>query len=149
MVTNNQAWEEQTRRFLAEKQSQKATIEKQLNDLQQQHQAISKEVEAYGIILQDYLKRSGRPDIDVDWNTLLTNARTHKERIKVIAEHYGVVRPVQLTDILYPKFISSKSRTNAYQIVQMNLADMVDASIMEKSNGEYRLIGGQHRLAVD
>lgn len=149
MVTNNHSWEEQTVRLLTEAQSEMATIERELIDLQERYKAIRKEVEAYEIALQSFRRRSGQP-VDVDWNTLLANAQTHKERIVTIVNHYGAVRPNKLTDVLFPRFIKSKSRSNAYQIVQMNLADLVDAGIMEKTeHGEYRLISSQQNLPMD
>jgi hypothetical protein len=146
MVINNASFEEQLRRLLSEAQSELKTLEGEAGILRDQITIVAKEVSAYEVTLQGFLRRSGKQPV-VDWDTLLANAKTHKDRIKVITEHHGVVRPNQLTDILYPRFIKSKKRANAYQIVQMNLTNMVDANIMEKSGpGVYRLIGSQQKL---
>ena len=143
---NNHLFEEQLRRLLSEAQSELKTLEGELDILHDQITIVAKEVSAYETTLQGFLRRSGKQPA-VDWDTVLANAKTHKDRIKVITEHRGVIRPNQLTDILYPGFIKSKKRANAYQIVQMNLANMVDADIMEKtSSGRYRLIGSQQKL---
>ena len=150
MVTNNYSWEEQTRRVLADTQAEIVAIGNQLSELQQKYQTLKTEADAYETALHGFLRRSGRHPVDLDWNVILTNAKTHKERIRLIAEHFGTVRPIQLTDILYPIFIKSKKRGNAYQIVQTNLADMVDAGIMEKSvSGDYKFIGFQQKLPVN
>lgn len=152
MVINNHSYEEQTRRLLSEARSELVTIEAQIKELQEKVVILAREVDAYETALQGFLRRSGkRVSVDIDWKQLLTSAMTHKDRIRLIAEHSdGIVKASQATDILYTKgFINSKKRANAYQIVQTNLAKLVDDRILEKvqsRKGEYRLIGTQQPL---
>ena len=149
MVIDNHSFEEQIRRLLSEAQSELRTIDGEIDILRDKREVVSKEVSACETVLQGFLRRSGKQPL-VDWDTLLANAKTHKDRIRIITEYYGVVRPNQLTDVLYPRFIKSKKRGNAYQIVIMNLAKMIDDGIIEKSDsGDYRLIGSQQKLPVN
>jgi len=152
MVINNHSYEEQTRRLLSEAKSELITVMAQIKELQEKAVILAREVDAYETALQGFLRRSGkRVGADIDWKQLLTSAVTHKDRIKLIAEHSGgIIKASQATDILYTKgFINSKKRANAYQIVQTNLAKLVDDRILEKvesRKGMYRLIGAQQPL---
>ena len=152
MVINNHSYEEQTRRLLSEAKSELVTMEAQIKELQGKAVILAREVDAYQTALQGFLRRSGKQvSADVDWRQLLAGATTHKDRIKLIAEHSGgIIKASQATDILYSKgFINSKKRANAYQIVQTNLAKLVDERILERvesRKGEYSLIGAQQSL---
>ena len=150
MVISSQSYEDQTRRLLAEAQSELSVINRQIHELESNYQILKKEVDAYETALQGFLRRSGKQqNIGKDWKALLPKAAIHKDEIRIIAENSGgIVKASQATDILYTNgFIKSKKRANAYQIVQANLERLVEEQILEKVNpGEYRLISGQPTL---
>jgi hypothetical protein len=144
MVMNNHSYEDQTRRLLAETQSELRTIEAEIQALQEKAVTLAREVNAYEITLQGYLRRIGKQQIaGIDWVKLLSEAKTHKERLQLIAKHNdGTIRVSQATDILYTKkFTQTKKRATAYTMIQVMLADMADNGIFEKTGpGQYRLV---------
>jgi hypothetical protein len=150
MVINNNSYEEQTRRLLGEAQSELRNLEEQIAELHEKREAVAGEVNAYETALHGYLKRTGRQiGVGVDWKKLLSPVETHKDRIKLIAAHYGgKVKVTQATDILFGNgFINTKKRANAYVIVQSTLADLTKKGIFKKFGpGEYGLIGAQQSL---
>ncbi len=151
MVLNNYSYEEQTRRLLSEAQSELSALDEEIAKLQGKRVIVAREVGAYETALQGYLRRIRKQEVaEVDWSKLLGTVGTHKERVKLIAEHNGgKVRVSQATDILYSKgFIRAKKRATAYSMVQVMLVDMAEDGIFEKIGpGEYRLVGAQQRLA--
>jgi hypothetical protein len=150
MVQSNDSYEEQTRRLLAETKSELTAIGNQMAELKQKWEALKKEAEAYEMVLQGYLRRTGREvDTATDWVQSLGGLSSHKERLIAIAKHEGGrVRVSHASDLLYTNgFIKSKKRANAYRIVQNILSSMADEGIFEKVNpGEYKLIGAQQSL---
>jgi hypothetical protein len=149
MVTNNY-YEEQTRKLLSEAQSELRNLDGQIAILQEKRAVVAGLVTAYETVLHGHLKRTGREvDTEVDWKKLLRHVESHKERIKLVAEHYGGrVKVTQVTDILFGNgFINTKKRANAYVIVQSTLADLTKKGIFQKFGaGEYGLIGAQQSL---
>ena len=150
MFVNNHSYEEQTRRLLAEAQSELKAEEGEMDMLRDRITILVKEVQAYETALQGYLRRKGK-DIttETDWNELLKDLESHKERIKAIARHKGgTIKVSEVTDILYTKgFIHAQKRATAYAMVQSYLADMREAGDFQKiAPGEYELIGAQQSL---
>ena len=150
---NNHSYEEQTRRLLAETQSELTTIGSQLAELQQRWDTLKKEAEAYEAALQGFLIRIGKQaSVEFDWSKFLSEAKTHKERLQLIAKHNdGKIRVNQATDILYTKkFTRTKKRATAYTMIQGMLTTMAEEGIFEKvGSGEYRLIGSQQSMPVN
>ncbi|MBM3156551.1 MAG: hypothetical protein FJ004_04615 [Chloroflexi bacterium] len=150
MVMSNHSYEEQTRRLLSDIKSELQLVDEEISKLIQKQTMLAKEVEAYQVALESYLRRSGKQvGTEFDWTKVLASAETHKERIKLIAEKQGGrIKVSQATDILYSKgFIKSKKRSTAYVMVQGMLAEMADSGIFEKvGQGEYKLIGAQQIL---
>ena len=150
MAMNNHSWEEQTRRLLAEAQSELQAEEGEMDLLRDRIAILVKEIQAYETALQGYLRRKGKDiAIEPDWVDLLKSQETHKERLKAIAEYKGGrIRVSEATDILYTKgFIHAKKRSTAYAMMQSYLADMAEAGDFQKvAPGEYELIGAQRSL---
>ncbi len=150
MVINNHSYEEQTRRLLAETQSELTAIGNQMAELQQRWNTLKKENEAYEVALQGYLRRIGKQaSVEFDWSQLLSEAKTHKDRLQLIAKHNdGKIRVNQATDILYTeKFTQTKKRATAYTMIQGMLTTMAEEGIFEKvGSGEYRLVDTQQSL---
>jgi len=143
MVLNNHSYEEQTRRRLAEAQSELGALDVEIRKLEDGRTELKAEVEAYETILRAYRKRTGKEEVGLDWDKLLAD-KTHRERLIVIAQRTGgTVKTTYATDLLYTKgFMKSKRRSNAYSIVQHLLADMTAEGKFERvSGGEYRLRG--------
>lgn len=144
MVTINHSYEDQTRRLLAESQSELNAIETEIKELEKKRATLEQEVQAYEVALQGYLRRTGKQAIsEPNWAKLL-KGKVHREKLITIAKHNGgIIRVSQATDLLYyKKFIKSHKRANAYSIVQALLSDMADEGLFEKVEpGEYRLIG--------
>lgn len=151
MTLNNYSYEEQTRRLLSDAKSEQSVVQSEINKLQEKAVILAREVNAYETTLQGYLRRVGKQEIaEFDWEKLLNAAKTHKERLRVIAEHSGgIIRQSQATDILYGMgIIKAKKRSTAYAMVQGMLADMAEEGRFEKiAPGEYRLIGAQPKFA--
>ena len=150
MSASNHSFEEQTRRLLAEAQSELKAEEGEMDLLRGRITMLVKEVQAYETTLQGYLRRKGK-DITTkpDWNELLKGLESHKERIKAIARHKGsTIKVSEVTDILYTEgFIHAQKRATAYAMVQSYLADMKKAGDFRKvAPGEYELIGAQQSL---
>jgi hypothetical protein len=149
MITNNGSWEEQTRRLLSDKLSELNKVKAQVEELQEKEARIKAEVQAYELVLGDYLQGAGRQfKIEPDWLKLLEN-QTHRQRLLIIAEHSGGrIRVSEATDLLYTKhFIKAAKRATAYTMVQRFLKEMAEEGRLEKiAPGEYRLIGAQQNL---
>ena len=151
MSVNNHSYEEQTRRLLAEAQSELKVEEGEMDLLRDRIATLVQEVRAYETALQGYLRRKGKDiTIELDWVNLLRNQETHKKRLEAIAkEKGGRIRVSEATDILYTKgFIKSKKRSTAYAMVQSYLADMAEAGDFQKvAPGEYEFIGAQQKFS--
>jgi hypothetical protein len=150
MSANNHSYEEQTRRLLDEAQSELKAAEGEMDLVRDRIAVLIKEVQAYETALQGYLRRKGKDiTIEPDWNELLKDCKTHKERIKAIATYKGgTIRVSEVTNILYTKgFVHTQKRATAYAMVQSYLADMKEAGTLKKVGpGGYELIGSQQSL---
>lgn len=150
MVINNNSYEEQTRRLLAETKSELNAVEVEITELRTKAVTLTREVDAYETALQGYLRRIGKGiTTEPDWVKLLEGLKSHKERLKAIAKHRGGrIRVSEATDILYTQgFIHAKKRFTAYSMVQSYLADMAEDGDFEKvAPGQYELIGAQQSL---
>jgi len=150
MDTINHAWEEETRRYLADIQTELDSVNKQLEALQTRRDALAHEAEALNTALAIHFRRTGRQETaQPSLRELLVNQPNHKERMKRIAERSnGVLKIGQAADILYTfQIMKSKSRMNAYRIVYVLAKGMVDEGILEKSGpSEFRLLGTQPTL---
>ncbi len=151
MTTFSQSYEEQTRRLLAEAKSEHDQIVNQIEALQKRREALVAEAYAYELTLQGYLRRSGKqPEVtaDASWVDALCD-KTHKEKIVEFARHNGgVVKVGQVADFLYTNgLIKSKSRQNAYIVLQKIFAELLENGTLEKTGpAEYLLVGAQPRL---
>ncbi|MCJ7633701.1 hypothetical protein MUP77_15090, partial [Candidatus Bathyarchaeota archaeon] len=103
MVIANHSWEEETRRYLAEIQTELVDINKQFEELQTKRDNLIHEAEAFSTALVVHLRKTGRQDVlQQDIKELLVNQKNHKERIKRIAEqNNGVLKIGKAADILY------------------------------------------------
>lgn len=150
MTINNHSYDEQTRRLLAEAQSELKAIDGEMNKLRDKRVILAREVEAYETALEGYLRRMGKGiTIEPDWVKLLKGQETHKQRLKEIARYKGgTIKVGGATDILYTQgFIHAKKRSTAYAMVQSYLADMAEEGDFKKvAPGEYELIGAQQSL---
>lgn len=151
MTLENHAWEEETRRYLADIQTELDSVNTQLEALQARRDGLAHGVEALNTALAIHFRRTGRQETtQQNMRELLANQPNHKERIKRIAErNNGVLRVGQAADILYTYGImKSKSRMNAYRIIYVLVRGMVDEGIFEKSGpSEFRLLGTQPTLS--
>jgi hypothetical protein len=149
-MSEDSRYEEQTRRLLAEAQSELKAAEGEMDILRDKVAILLKEVQAYETALQGYLRRKGKGTItQPDWVNLLRNQETHKGRLEAIArEQGGRIRVSEATDILYTKgFIRAKKRSTAYAMVQSYLAGMAEQGTFQKLGpGEYELVGAQRSL---
>ncbi len=147
---NNHSYEDQTRRLLAESQSELKTLDEEIADLQERKVTLAGEVNAYETALQGYLRRIGKGEgAESDWKKILVGCDIHKDRLKTIAKHNGgKIRVGQATDILYSNgFIKAQKRSTAYTMIQGYLSDMREDGIFEKIGlGEYKLVGAQQNL---
>jgi len=150
MVMNNHSYEDQTRRLLAEAQSELNTLDEEIADLQEKKVTLAREVNAYETALQGYLRRIGRQEgTESNWKSILANCDIHRDRIEAIAKHSGgTIRVSQVTDILYSNgFIKAKKRSTAYSMIQGYLAEMTEDGVFKKiALGQYRLVSGQRSL---
>jgi hypothetical protein len=151
MALENQAWEEETRRYLAQIQTELADVNKLLTEIQTRRDALAREAAAFEVALAVHFRRTGRPEgARLDMREMLLSQRNHKERIKRIAEqNNGRLKVGEAADLLYTyKIIKSKSRLAAYRIVYGLVKDMAGDGIFEKSGpGEFRLLGTQSALS--
>jgi len=152
MVINNQSFEEQLLKLISETKSELATKGEQKATIDREVELLKNELQGYSVTLASYQKRSGIPGHNgIDWSKLMIGAKTHKDQIIIVLKQFGgIARPSQIRDILYTKgFIKSKKRENAYQIVQINLAQLIDKKLVEKTDtGDYKLIGAQPVLCI-
>ena len=120
MVTSDQAWEETTRKYLTQIQSELNAVDKEVNELVSRRDQLAREAEAYEVALDSYLVRTGHHQPSkASIRGLLAQQKNHKERLRIIAErNNGIGKVGAATDILYNSdLIRSKSRANAYRIV--------------------------------
>jgi hypothetical protein len=141
MVINNNDFGEQLLRLINEtklelenKESQKQILEKEIENLVAEKQG-------YETALRGYQKRAGKPEYtEIDWDNLFKDAETHEGRIVALLNRFGNLKLNQITDYLFPKYIESKSRKNAYMIVSANIGELMRDNIIEKiKKGEYGL----------
>lgn len=150
MTAENHAWEEETRRYLAQIQTELANVDKQLEEIRGRRDALAHEADAFKTALAVHFRRTGRKEsTQLDIREMLVTQRNHKERIKRIAEqNNGRLKVGEAADILYTyKIIRSNSRMAAYRIVYGLVRDMVGDGIFKKTRpGEFRLLGTQPSL---
>jgi hypothetical protein len=143
-------WEEETRRYLAQIQTELANVDKQFGEIQERRQSLAVEAEAFRTALAVHLRRTGRQeDVGPNMREMLISQPNHKERIRRIAEqNNGRLRVGEAADILYTyQIIKSNSRMAAYRIVYGLVRVMVGDGIFEKTRpGEFRLLGTQSPL---
>lgn len=141
------SWEEQTRRFLSDAQSELKEVEEQIGVMQKRKTELTEEVNALSIALRSYLKRMGKQETsEVDLKEALERMENHRDRLLAIAERSdGLIRVGPASDVLYNLgFIKSKRRSNAYRIVQNMLSGMAEEGILEKvDRATYRLVPGK------
>jgi hypothetical protein len=148
-MVNNHSFEEQLRKLISETQDELNEIDAQRKVLESRRLAVVEELQSYEISLRGYLKRIGKEEREErppDWDRLLKRCRTHKDRLLIIAKHSGgELKFNSAVDILYNgKYITSKSRANAYVQLYSIVTDMVDRGMLEKiERGIYRLV--RHR----
>jgi predicted nuclease with TOPRIM domain len=152
MTMTNNGFEEQLRKLISEAQDEINKVEEQLVSLNNMKLALGDELQSYEHSLQSYLRRTGKEKeekVSTDWTGILGSYNTHKERLIAIAEHNNnTLRFNKAVDILYNgKYISSKSRANAYVQLYSVVMDMVDKGILRKTKrGIYKLIQPSGRL---
>lgn len=153
MVTSNQSWEIETKRYLRELQGDLADINGQLEELQKKRDALVREVEAFTTALEVHLRKTGRHEIiQQDLREILINQPNHKERIKRIAEqNNGLLKIGAAADFLYNlQIMKARSRMVAYRIIYGLVVEMTEQGIFQKSGpGEFRLVGAQPQLPVN
>ena len=151
MVINGQSVEDSLKRCLDEAISEKQALERQSQELHHRMAELASEIDAYQKALDGYLKRTGQQRIpETDWNQI-KNAKTHKDRLVLLAtQNDGRIVVKDASALLFAKgIVKSKKRANVYLIIGRALEDLVEAGKFEKTNpGEYHLIGTQHRLPV-
>jgi hypothetical protein len=146
----NHSWEEETRKYLKEIQTELIDINKKIEELQAKRNNLSSEAEAFSTALSVHLRKTGRQDIlQEDIKEFLIIQPNHKERIKRIAEqNNGVLKIGLAADVMYSsQIMKTKSRMQAYRIIYGLTKDMVEQGIFQKSSpGEFRLVGTQPEL---
>jgi len=150
MVITNHAWEEETRRYLADIKTELDNVNTQLEALQAKRDALAHEAEALNTALAVHFRRTGRQETDQpSMREFLLSQPNHKERMKRIAErNNGILKVGQAANILFLwGIVKSKARMNVYRIVYVLAKDMVEEGIFEKSGpAEFRLLGTQTAL---
>jgi len=150
MVITNHSWEEETRKYLKEIQTELIDINKRLETLQARRDDLTHEAEAFSTALAVHLRKTGRQETTrQDIKELLINQPNHKERIKRIAEeNNGTLKIGLAADILYNnQIMKTKSRMQAYRIIYALTVEMVEQGIFQKTNpGVFRLVGTQAEL---
>ena len=148
MPTSNQ-YEEQTKKLLNDTKCELDQIEAQICELQNKRDVLASEAQAYETALQGYRRRIGKSvPARNEWFELL-NGKPHKEKILVIAQQNGgAVKVGQAADILYQSgLIQSKSRNNAYMVLQRTFSDLVETGELQKvAPAEYKLVNTQQSL---
>lgn len=143
MVSNNNSYEEQTRRLLSDAISELNTVESQIRELEGKRAKLKAESQAYELALEGYLRRTGRQlKKEPDWYKLLRD-QTNKDRLITLAENSGGrIKASEATDLLYSRhLIKAAKRVTAYSIVQGLLIAMAKQGRFEKVGpGEYRLV---------
>ena len=144
MVINHN-FEEQLRKLVSETQDELNEVDTEIKALENRRLALAEELHSYETALRGYQRRiGGEKDEEqpADWDEILKNTQTHKQRLLAIAEHSGGELKLSPTvDILYNgKYIKSKSRSNAYVQLYNIMMDMVDKGELEKiGRARYKL----------
>jgi len=144
-MANNHIFEEQLRKLISETQDELNKIDEQLQSLEKQRLELVEELHSYEHSLRGYLRRSGKEKEEEalpNWEKLLKNRKTHKQRLITIAQHSGgELRLSPVVDILYNgKYIKSKSRANAYVQLYNVIMNMIDKGELEKiGRARYKL----------
>lgn len=144
-MTNNHIFEEQLRKLISETQDELNKTDEQLQSLEKKRADLVEELHSYEQSLRGYLRRSGKEkeeEAPLDWEKLLKNRKTHKQRLITIAKHSGgELRLSPAVDILYNgKYIKSKSRANAYVQIYNVIMGMIDKGELKKiGRARYKL----------
>lgn len=132
----NHGFEEQLRKLVSEAKDELHAIDSNLKAVEKRRLELVKELQSYETSLRGYLQRAGcEPEGGgEDWDALLKDCRTHRERVLTIARHdNGEIRMSPTIDILYNgKQLKSKSRTNAYLTIYHLLGLMTERGELEK-----------------
>jgi len=146
----NHSWEEETRKYLSQVQSELDSVDKQIEELQQKKETLTHEVDAYQIALQSRLRRTGKEVLGTDQlRHILSEQPNHLERLKRIAErNNGVLKVGSAADIMFNlRLIKSQTRQHAYRIVYRILLDMVEQGQFVKiAPATFRMEGSQSTL---
>ncbi len=150
-MTTRNSWEEETRNYLAQVESELADAIRQRDDAIARAKDLADEARAYQQAIESHLKRMGRPadNLGQDMRAILLEQRNHKDRLKVMAErNNGLIKVSVAADTLYNyKIVKSTSRMKAYRIVYGLMLKLVDEGIFAKSgSAEFRLVGTQPKL---
>lgn len=138
MVVNheNHGFEEQLRKLVSKAKDELHAIDSQLKAVEKRRLELAEELQSYEVSLRCYLQRTGCESggNSEEWDALLRDCRTHRERVLAIARHNnGEIRMSPTIDILYNgKQLKSKSRTNAYVTIYHLLGLMTDQGELEK-----------------
>lgn len=149
---NGHSYEEQLQGQLNQALSDLKDVETRMQTLQSRLDSLKEEVRSCETVLLAYRKRTGRDVISQNdgWLSQL-EGQTHKDKVLAILRRQGgQVKTADVTNMLFGKrLIKSKSRTNAYMIVQRALRDAEEDGLVTKVRpGEYRLIDAQALLPV-
>jgi len=152
MTTTHHPWEEETRKHLADLQTELHNAKKQFDHYKARIDSLTVEVQAYDTVLRSHLTRTGKMgSLQEDMRAVLAQQKNHIERLKRIGEQNGgLIRVGPAADILYSlHLMKSRSRMNAYRIVYGLCTRMVGDKVLEKvGEAEFRLIGAQGKLSV-
>jgi hypothetical protein len=143
MVTNDRSYEEQTRKRLSEAKAQAQDLWKKIEEMQTQHNVLSRQITAYTTILEGY-----GDNREEDWATLLKEL-SHKDKLISIAKHNGgQLGHAEATDIIFSNNLTSaKTRAIVYQMVKNTLDSLIKDGIFVKSEpGKYQLVESQTKL---
>ena len=144
VLSDDNCFEEETRRLLAEATSELAVVNSEMDELTKKRALLVNEIESYRAALDGFLKRTGRPPASyVDWGELLEN-KTHKDRLVAIAEQRGgKLRISEAIGILHsPKFTTARKRETVRSMIQNYMDRLEEDGVMVKTgSGEYSLAG--------
>jgi predicted nuclease with TOPRIM domain len=141
----NHGFEEQLRKLISETQDELNKVETQLKSIESRRVGLAEELHSYEQTLRSYLKRvtgEAEETQPVNWEDLLRNYHTHKQRlIKIAEQSNGELKLNLAVDILYNgKYIKSKSRSNAYVQLYNIMMDMIGKGELEKiGRARYKL----------
>jgi len=146
-MINNHSWEEETRKYLSDAQAELDAVNSQLEELREKATTLTREIDAYQIALDGYLRRTGRQaSIAHNLRHILEGQPNHEERLKRIAERNGgVIKIGSAADLLFNlRLIKSQSRQHAYRIVYGLILGMVEnGQFVKVAPATFRLKGSQ------